>query len=133
MKNLQLLLAIAPILASFNSYSQEFSVSKYLEMAREQSIQELKKDDIILPKPYLGSPATYKINTNLNGDLTPKSNKKTTLTGMTIEELSHLTGPKRTGFDSAPESVSGTELLDAKRNGQKIFQRGVTNIKKPRK
>jgi hypothetical protein len=123
MKKLVLLVAIAITLISFDSYSQN-EVEKFAETLNKQSMWELKQNEIVLPKPAVGSlVAPIVPNTNLHGGSFPKSKKKQPPKGMTIEELSELHGPASTGFGSVPESVSGTELLKSKNSGNKHFKR----------
>jgi hypothetical protein len=122
MKKLVLLIAIT--LISFNSYSQAVDMEKLAKeiLANDQSRN--KQDEIVLPKPAVGSLGAPIIpNTDLHGGSFPKSKKKQPPKGMTIEELSELHGPESTGFGSVPESVSGTELLKSKNSGNKHFKR----------
>lgn len=92
MKKLILLVAIATTLVSFNSYSQSLSEVLNNNATTSKSFN--------LAMPTFASPSTPKVNTNLNAVSSPKSNKKKTLTGMSIKELSNLHAPKRTGFEA---------------------------------
>ena len=76
--------------------------------------------NINVPDPSLASIGPPKMP---DTDLTAFGYQDPGNTGMTIEQLSDLRGPKSTGFASTPESVAAAELIANKRYD--FYNRGV--------
>ena len=80
----------------------------------------LNSDSFDLPLPSLASPSRPDVNLDLGGGfgyVDPGN------TGLSIDQLSHLHGAARTGFQAAPEMVSGAELNANKR--YPLYERNV--------